>query len=132
MFTPVPKPQPREKKKPKPLRQYRKRDVASRYQGLFSKPPEYDRKLDLLSTKECFIRDRGLCQWCLLVLGKQVQGTQVHHIFGRRKRWDIDSKILLCFHHHECYHKSLVDEEGNKVTKNGFEKLVKQASKGDK
>ena len=120
----VPKPTRKEKKKPKNLRRYRSRKSAVPTPGLFSKPKEYDREEDLRSTKQVFERDNHLCQWCLVILGVRTLGTQVHHIFGRRRRWDIKSKILLCFEHHECYHKSLTDKEGNPVTKEALVDLV--------
>ena len=126
----VPKPLPKLKKKPKPLRAYRKREPSQPTPGLFAKPKEYDRKEDLLSTKKVFERDNNLCQWDLRVLNRHVRGTQVHHIYGRRRRWDIRSKILLCFKHHECYHKALPDEEGNPVTKEGFEMLIEEIYAG--
>ncbi len=46
------------------------------------------------------------CQWHLFVLQKNRNGSTPHHIFGKRRRWDIDAQVTLCVLCHSDVHRA--------------------------
>ena len=122
---PVPKVTHRLPKKQHKLRQYRLRPPAEVTPGLFPKPREYDRKEDFQNQKLARERDSHLCQWHLKVLGQQRRTNEVHHIYGRRRNWQLDAMILLCRECHDCFHRAIEDNAGNRITQDKLIDLVK-------
>jgi len=86
------------------------------------KPPKYNKTEDQKNVRLAAALDRNTCQWCLFAgEGISRRGSSPHHIFGRRRRWDIDAIVTLCVSCHSNVH--MAKQKGGKtiITK---EKLI--------
>ena len=85
------------------------------------KPPRYDKKADQKNVRLTIELDKGVCQWCLFHKGISKRGSYPHHIFGRRRRWDVNAIITLCYNCHSDVHTARQENGKTVITK---EKLL--------
>lgn len=86
-----------------------------------SKPIKYSKVEDQKNSSLVAQLDSNRCQYCLFVKGVAKQGSVPHHIFGRRRRWDVDAQITLCMSCHTDVHTARQEKGETVITK---EKLV--------
>ena len=87
----------------------------------FPKPPKYDKAEDEKNVRLAAQLDLEQCQWHLFVHNQKRKASYPHHIYGRRRRWDLDGIISLCF---ECHQKVHMATQKDGVTEITREKLI--------
>lgn len=86
------------------------------------KPIKYNKAEDQRSVKLAALLDQHRCQWCFFKKGGWVVATgPPHHLFRKRKRWDLDAIISLCV---ECHHAVHIARQVNGETEITREKLA--------
>ena len=91
------------------------------------KPEKYSKVEDEKNVRLAAQLDYNRCQWHLFKENKIRQGSRPHHIFGKRRRWDIDSIITLCYQCHTDYHTAALNEKKQiKITKGALERLMNE------
>ena len=90
------------------------------------KPPRYDKKADQKNVRLTIELDKGVCQWCLFHKGISKRGSYPHHIFGRRRRWDIDAIITLCINCHSDTHTARQEDGETVITKGKLIALMEE------
>jgi len=89
------------------------------------KPEKYDKKADQKNVLLAADLDRNTCQWCLFAgEGISRQGSSPHHIFGRRRRWDVDAIVTLCVSCHSNVHMAKQKYGKTIISKKKLEKLM--------
>lgn len=90
------------------------------------KPKRYDKAEDQKNIELAVLLDQYRCQWCLFKYGKVEITGPPHHIFRKRKRWDIDSVISLCVACHEKVHKAIRRDGETIITKEKLARLMEE------
>ena len=85
------------------------------------KPVRYDKVEDQKNVKLAAKLDLGRCQWHIFKENITRQGSAPHHIYGKRRRWDLDSIITLCMSCHTDFHTARQVKKETVITK---EKLI--------
>jgi len=78
-----------------------------------SKRKRLVKQLDAVCNELIKLRDEHTCQYCLKVVSGQ--GCHWAHIIGGRGlylRWDVLNSIVLCFHHHQLWHRGNITFDG--------------------
>ena len=78
---------------------------------------KYNKAEDQKNSRLAAELDQGLCQWCLFMRGVSQSGGTPHHIFGRRRRWDLDAQITLCASCHLAVHTAKQENGETVITK---------------
>ena len=81
------------------------------------KPPRYNKKEDLKNSHLAVLLDDYQCQWHRFTKDEIRQGSFPHHIWGRRRRWDLDSQITLCYECHSDVHTAKQKDSKTVITK---------------
>jgi len=90
------------------------------------KPPKYNKTEDQKNARFVAQLDQNRCQWHLFVHNITRGGSVPHHVYGRRRRWDIDAQVTLCMECHINFHTA--KQKGGKtiITKAKLEKLMEE------
>lgn len=83
--------------------------------------PKYDKVEDQKNVRLAARLDYNRCQWHLFKENVVRQGSAPHHIYGRRRRWDLDAIITLCMSCHTDFHTARQVKKETIITK---EKLI--------
>ena len=94
---------------------------------MLEKPKKYNKNEDEANVKLATQLDLGRCQWCWFKLGLKTIGSIPHHIYGKRRRWDLDSIITLCYEHHTAVHIARQKDGETEITKEKLTKLMEEA-----
>jgi len=94
---------------------------------MFEKPKKYNKKEDEENVRLAAQLDLGRCQYCLFVENRKRPGSYPHHIYGRRKRWDLDSIITLCYECHTAVHTARQKDGETEITREKLIKLMEEA-----
>ncbi|MBC8273394.1 MAG: hypothetical protein H8E40_00275 [Chloroflexi bacterium] len=91
------------------------------------KPEKYNKAEDEKNVRLAAKLDQGLCQWCLFEKeGISKQGSYPHHIFGRRRRWDVNAIITLCYNCHSDVHTARQEDGETVITKGKLIALMEE------
>ena len=94
---------------------------------MLEKPKKYNKNEDEANVKLATQLDLGKCQWCWFIENRKRAGSYPHHIHGRRRKWDLDSIITLCYEHHTAVHTAKQKDGETEITKEKLTKLMEEA-----
>ncbi len=86
--------------------------------------PKYNKAEDQKNARLVVELDVRRCQWHLFIHQKNRSGSTPHHLYGRRKRWDIDAQVTLCMECHSAVHTAKQRSGKTIITKKKLEKLM--------
>ena len=85
------------------------------------KPIKYNKAEDDKNVRLAAKLDLNTCQWHLFKENIKKGGSRPHHVYGKRRRWDLDAIITLCMSCHTDFHTARQVKKETVITK---EKLI--------
>ena len=90
------------------------------------KPERYNKVEDQKNTALAALLDQYRCQWCWFKKGRIVATGPPHHIFRRRRRWDLDAIISLCAECHHAVHIARQVDGETEITRKKLAQLMEE------